>query len=232
MKLESNQAIKVLGFDPEDVSLRSCHGGVFTWDPPVLNEDGSYTPGAWTPPKDPKLCDFGYHLTDDPCVWWLRNDLRAFLVEYKGKVDGVFDHSRHRKIAVESCRLLRPLTAAELRGFNVFTEGEHVVDVGGRICRVTGNAVVTVNGIDPYVKTVVRTYGCPTVHTKGNVDVYAEGNPIVNANGATVVYAMGGSVVNARDSAFVYAYDKSVVTLYDDSGFHRMKYHMGTITRL
>jgi hypothetical protein len=48
---------------------KSCHGGHFEWSLPIENEDGSWTPGEWTPRIDVKMCNSGYHLTRHVASW-------------------------------------------------------------------------------------------------------------------------------------------------------------------
>ena len=46
---------------------KSCSGGDFDWTEylPVKNEDGTWTPGKWTPKVSPVLCMSGYHVCVD-----------------------------------------------------------------------------------------------------------------------------------------------------------------------
>jgi hypothetical protein len=258
MKLEVNlvhpQAIKVLGVDPKDGSLRSCHGGNFQWDPPILKGVGSWKPGKWTFPVRPSLCCSGYHLTDDPSQWWDKQNSHAYFVEYRGRVDGLFTDSGDRKIAVESCRLLRPLTAKELEKYNIFTEGEHTIDgkllpryfdgrktqvyVGG-IARVEvqgdltvnayGNAEVTARDQDESI--LVSAFGNAVVNAFGNTMVYAQGYARVNAHDDTLVSAEGNSCIIAYDNATVQAYEGSHVTSFG-AKVKSMPNFQGTITRM
>ena len=81
---------------------QSIHGGKFVYDLPVQNDDGTWTPGAWTPPvKNPTVCHRGYHLTSDPRQW-LKVGCRAFIAEGKGDSDSGGDNT-----AFVSGRLLR-----------------------------------------------------------------------------------------------------------------------------
>jgi roadblock/LC7 domain-containing protein len=241
MRLESNQAIKVLEVTPEDGSLWSCHGGFFQWDPPILKDDGSYTPGAWTPSVKPHLCDHGYHLTDDPGQWWDINNHCAFLVEYKGEVSGSFNDDWGRKIAVESCRLLRPLTAEELAGYNVFIEGVHTIKnanayaLGDATVFAHGNARVFVEGnalVVVYDNVKVFASGNARVFARDNTSVEATGKAVVNAEGNSAVTAMGNVTVNAYKNAEVFAYNSSKVNAYDNSVVTPLGGHWGVITRL
>lgn len=258
MKLEVNlvhsQAIKVLSVDSKDGSLRSCHGGSFQWDPPILKDDGSWKQGRWTKSVRPSLCSRGYHLTDDPGQWWDQQNSHAYLVEYKGRVDGLFTDSGDRKIAVESCRLLRPLTAKELEKYNIFTEGEHVIEskllpryfdgrktqvyVGGSArveargdltVNAYGNAEVTVRDQDESI--LVNAFGNAVVNAYCNPMVYAREYARVNAHDNTLVSAEGNSCIIAYDKATVYAYEDSHVTSFGAEVKPMPNFH-GTITRM
>jgi len=49
-----------------DENNKSCNGGNFDWTEslPVKNEDGSWTPGKWTPEQPVVMCESGYHVMD------------------------------------------------------------------------------------------------------------------------------------------------------------------------
>lgn len=223
MRLESNQGIKVLKLDPQDGSLRSCHGGNFLWDPPILNEDGTYTPGAWTEPVNPIICDHGYHLTDDPCYWWDLTNHCAFLVEYRGSVDGSFNSDMSRKIAVESCRLLRPLTSEELAGFNIFTKGRHVFS--GKECVVLGTATVEVKDCD------VLALENSKVVARGESRVRAHDNSRITSWAHSVVRAFDNVAVHAHGNSFAIAKMQSKVTLYGRAEFATGENFEGVVKR-
>lgn len=124
MRLKYNQGIKILRKNPDDnFALVSCHGGEHTWSEPFLGADGVYVPGEWTTPVCPCVCYRGYHLTTPKGIQrWFDDKCVAYLAEYMGEVDDNGD-----KFAVESCRLLRPLTVEELKSMRIFIEGEHTV---------------------------------------------------------------------------------------------------------
>jgi hypothetical protein len=223
MNLEPNQAIKVIEVDPKDGSLWSCHGGTFTWDPPTLNEDGSYTPGAWTPPMDPVLCFRGYHLTNQPSNWWDIDGLKAFLVEFRGKVKGQLQPKIGQKIAVESCRLLRPLTSEELRGYNIFTEGEHVIGLGDVIVHANAqNSTVHVHGDSGVIATnsTVHAYDNASVRSDGDSTVYAHGESTIHTYGNTTIHATGNCSVHAYGNTTVWASEKVYVYASDEVKIH------------
>jgi stage V sporulation protein SpoVS len=207
MKLESNQGIKILqvipGADSGYESIWSCNGGNFQWDPPIQNEDGSYTPGSWTPSVKPHLCSRGYHLTNPEGIsfWWSCKNLRAFLVEYKGDVDGSFEDSRELKIAVESCRILRPLTSEELAAHSIFLGGIHKVDWrnAGRAAYATSGAII---------------------YADEGVEIQAYGDAEVNAYGHAQVFARGRVVVHAYDFSRVDAYDDAMVIAHENSNVY------------
>ena len=109
---------------------QSWHGGTHTWSLPTQREDGTWKPGAWTPRVTPRLCSTGYHLTRDPVEWWGRDgDVVAYLAEH----DGAVDDQGGEKISVERCRLLRPLTTAELEAHGIYLTGEHGEITGARL---------------------------------------------------------------------------------------------------
>lgn len=153
MRLKENQGIKVLRRNHEDnFTLVSCHGGDHTWSEPVLGDDGVYVPGAWTEPVDPKVCFRGYHLTTPEMTsqWFIARNSMAYLAEYRGKVDKLL-YDSDGKIAVESCRLLRPLTVKELKSLRIFIEGKHTVWWGRWV--EAGTSKVTPRGL-------AHVYGC------------------------------------------------------------------------
>lgn len=231
MNLEPNQAIKVLEVNPKDGSLWSCHGGDFKWNHPTLKADGTWKPGRWTKPVlDPYLCYKGYHLTDDPVGWWTGPNLRAFLVEYDGKVDQSYYwglnsswSSKDRKIAVETCRLLRPLTDKELAGYNVFTKGRHVFS--GTECVVKGTATVEVEDCD------VLALENSKVVARGESRVRAHDNSRITSWAHSVVRAFDNVAVHAHGNSFVVAKMQSKITLYGHAEFSKVENFEGVIKR-
>lgn len=143
MLFEPNQGVKILKKDYG--TLESCHGGTYTWDPPKLKEDGSYEPGAWTVPVEPRVRIRGYHLArSDIHGWWWGSRFVAYLAEYKGAAVSFTDRAGQSDdscFAVETCRLLRPLTSKELASLNVFIDGKHEVRGGEWVA--AGTAFVT-----------------------------------------------------------------------------------------
>ena len=129
-----NQAVKVLR------GGRSWHGGEHAWPLPTRGADGEWTPGEWTPAVTPSMCSQGWHLTREPALWWGEDtDVGAYLAEWDGA-----HVEREDKIAVERCRLLRPLTRAEMESCGVFTEGTHAVSSGS--AWASGSATVWASG--------------------------------------------------------------------------------------
>lgn len=199
-------AIKVLR------SGASWHGGTHAWSLPTQNADGSWEPGAWTPPVPPRLCSTGYHLTNDPVAWWAdAPDVIAYLAEYDGRVD---DRGED-KFSVERCRLLRPLNETELAAVGIYLTGEHdeVTNarlVGGaahikhladcKVRRMTGSARID------------RVDGEATAHASGDaVIVVRYSRPIVTVRGRA-------SVLDYRPARPVHhvADDGQVLTLATD----------------
>ena len=127
----------------------SFHGGYFKWSLPTQDKDGKWTPGEWTPPVKPVVCSSGYHLTTMPTEWWdSDNECVAYLVEYKGRVDGlpVLKDSKG-KFAVEKCRLLRPLTPGELARHRIYTKETHSIVLSrGKTAIVSGDAILYCHG--------------------------------------------------------------------------------------
>ena len=122
MELAKNQAIKTLR------DGASWHGGDHKWSLPVAQPDGTYAAGEWTPTVAPSLCAKGWHLTTQPAMWWSHDgNVAAYLAEYDGATSV---REGEDKIAVERCRLLRPLTKDELASCGIFTDGLHFVKAG------------------------------------------------------------------------------------------------------
>lgn len=62
-------------------------GGMWRYDLPVLNDDGTWTPGAWTPETNPKVCHSGWHVTNWPKKWIDSPTNRVFACNVRGKSD-------------------------------------------------------------------------------------------------------------------------------------------------
>ena len=62
---------------------QAIHRGTWTYDLPTPGEDGTVTPGAWTPTRATDLCFAGWHVTTDP-TQWLRIGCRAWVAEARG----------------------------------------------------------------------------------------------------------------------------------------------------
>jgi hypothetical protein len=89
------------------VDGKSCHGGEFKWNLPVKQEDGSYIPGEWhTFEGEIKLCQSGFHLTDNPLSWH-RPYSQTYICEYDDSLPVIKDNID--KIVVQKCRLLHPV---------------------------------------------------------------------------------------------------------------------------
>ena len=105
---------------------QSWHGGNHEWALPELI-DNTWKPGAWTSAINPVWCESGWHLTNNPVAWWGDGEgVVAYLVEYEGTTAGPYTSAPDdpTKFAVERCRLLRPLTSAELAEKGIFLTGE------------------------------------------------------------------------------------------------------------
>lgn len=88
----------------------SFHGGDFTYSLPTPNEDGTYTPGDWHELDDAievQVCRNGFHLTDNPRVWW-DHGATAYVAEGAGDFDDL-EFENEQKIAFRRVRLLRPV---------------------------------------------------------------------------------------------------------------------------
>ena len=136
-----NTAIKVLK------NGRSHHGGTFEWPLPTQAADGTWTAGEWTPSVRPQWCKAGYHLTRRAACWFGgdgdMDGVVAYLTEYDGAIDGpnlgaTYDPT---KFSVERCRLLRPLTVAELEASGVYLSGVHAEISTGKVV-ISGSARV------------------------------------------------------------------------------------------
>ena len=172
---------------------RSWHGGTHEWSLPTLQPDGTYTPGEWTPSVAPAICETGWHLTTEPALWWSADEgVVAYLAEYDGATSARVGES---KIAVERCRLLRPLTVAELAAAGIYTEGAHDA-TGLSVVWASGSATVEASG-----SATVRAWGSATVEAWGSATVRAWGSATVRASGSATVEAWGSATVEAWGSA-------------------------------
>ena len=165
-----NQAVKVLR------GGRSWHGGEHAWPLPTRGADGEWTPGEWTPAVTPSMCSQGWHLTREPALWWGEDtDVGAYLAEWDGA-----HVEREDKIAVERCRLLRPLTRAEMESCGVFTEGTHAVSSGS--AWASGSATVWASG-----SATVRAWDSATVWASGSAKSHVCGRGTATAWSGTTV---------------------------------------------
>ena len=162
----------------------SWHGGAHRWSLPTLADDGTWTPGEWTPAVAPVLCEAGWHLTRDPARWWGAGDVAAYLTETDGAVTRYDDGDG--KCAVERCRLLRPLTRDELAELGVYTEGEHEARSG--IAHASGSATVTA-----YDSATVRASGSATVRAYDSATVRASGSARAHVSGRSICTAWSGT---------------------------------------
>ena len=180
MNLGPNQAIKTLR------DGASWHGGDHRWSLPVANADGTHTAGEWTTRIAPSVCDAGWHLTTEPARWWSHEDnVAAYLAEYDGATSA---REGEDKLAVERCRLLRPLTKVELESCGIFTDGEHEVKTGA--VYASGNASVTA-----YDSASVRAYGSASVRAYGSASVTASGSARTHTAGSAVCTAWLGTTL-------------------------------------
>ena len=170
----------------------SWHGGTRRWSLPTLADDGTWTPGEWTPAVTPVLCETGWHLTREPARWWGAGDVAAYLTQTDGAVTRYDDGGA--KCAVERCRLLRPLTRDELAALGVCTEGEHEARSG--IAHVSGSATVTAYG-----SATVRAYDSATVTAYDSARAHAAGQSVCTAwRGTSLVLTRSdrGVIVDRR----------------------------------
>ena len=181
MELKPNQAIKTLR------DGASGHGGDHKWSLPVAQPDGTYTAGEWTPRIAPLICAKGWHLTTQPALWWSHEgNVAAYLAEYDGATSA---REGEDKIAVERCRLLRPLTKAELESCGIFTDGVHEVKTGAAYA--SGSASVTASG-------------SASVTASGSARTHAAGSAVCTAwSGTTLVLtrADNGVIIDRRGAA-------------------------------
>ena len=198
--LPPQHAVKVL------CNGRSWHGGNHEWSLPTKNADGTWTPGDRTPSVLPTKCKKGWHLTLDPARWWGTDaGIVAYLAEYGGAVDAGDD-----KIAVEWCRLVRPLTSAELESAGIYASGSYEVREG--VAWASGSANVTASGsanVTAWDSANVRASGSANVTASGSATVTAWDSATVRASGSANVTASGSATVRAWDSAKVHAGDYS-----------------------
>lgn len=119
----------------------SCHGGSFDWTEylPVKNEDGTWTPGKWTPVIDDiELCERGYHVTDaDHLIDWI--NAQCFAAEALEPEQG------DNKYICRSIRLTRKVEQWNDKNLRLFAcwcvrqvwdllsdEGKHAVEISER----------------------------------------------------------------------------------------------------
>ena len=213
MELGPNQAIKTLR------DGASWHGGEHKWSLPVAQPDGTYTAGEWTPRIAPLICAKGWHLTTQPALWWSHEgNVAAYLAEYDGATSA---REGEDKIAVERCRLLRPLTKTELESCGIFTDGVHEVKTGAAYAsgsasvRAYDSASVRASG-----SASVRAYDSASVRASDSASVRASDSASVTASGSASVTASGSASVTAYDSASVRASGSASVRAYDSARTH------------
>ena len=179
---------------------QSWHGGNHEWALPELI-DNTWKPGAWTSAINPVWCESGWHLTNNPVAWWGDGEgVVAYLVEYEGTTAGPYTSAPDdpTKFAVERCRLLRPLTSAELAEKGIFLTGEldelkdgrYILGGDARVRSLNGTARVgsmygtaRVGSMDG-TASVGSMYGTATVHASGDATVVVRrGSPIVTLRG-------------------------------------------------
>ena len=211
MIFAENEAVKVL------CGGRSWHGGEHEWSLPTKADDGSWTPGDWTPAVEPSMCSRGWHLTREPAVWWgSAEGVVGYLAQWEGA-----HVAREDKIAVERCRLLRPLTRAELESCGVFAEGVHAVSSG----RAWASGSATVRAWD---SATVEAWDSATVMAADSAKVHAWGRATATAWAApTVVLTREeqGVLIDRRGSGAPRVYVKR-------AGLDGWRYRGGTWVRV
>ena len=181
---------------------QSWHGGNHEWALPELI-DNTWKPGAWTSAINPVWCESGWHLTNNPVAWWGDGEgVVAYLVEYEGTTAGPYTSAPDdpTKFAVERCRLLRPLTSAELAEKGIFLTGELDELKDGRYILGGDARVRSLNG----TARVGSMYGTARVdRMDGTASVGSmDGTATVHASGdATVVVRRGSPIVTLRGRA-------------------------------
>ena len=133
------------------------HGGDFQWS---LPENGK--PGKWHSVEgDLKMCERGFHLTDNPQKWWDRN-AKCYEDEYKDALEPQDD-----KICVRKVRLVRELTEDDLAKFQIFYSGTHEVTSGKALAYDFSQ--VTASGssqVRAYNSSQVRAYDSSTITSR------------------------------------------------------------------
>lgn len=99
--MEQDTSAGVVRYKVTGPAGESVHGGEWRYDLPTRHEDGSWTPGAWTPRQSPERCSSGWHLTTEP-MYWPVVGMRVWEAEPRGKSDEGDGKSAHERI-----RLLR-----------------------------------------------------------------------------------------------------------------------------
>ena len=174
---------------------KSFHGGGFEWSMPKNGK-----PGKWHSVKgDLKMCERGFHLTDNPQNWWDRN-AKCYEVEYKDALEPKDD-----KICVRKVRLVRELTEDDLVRLQIFYSGTHKVTSGKALA---------------YNSSRVEAYNSSRVEAYNSSQVTASGSSQVRAYNSSRVEAYNSSQVRAYNSSQVRAYDSSTIT---------SRFHSGTV---
>jgi hypothetical protein len=80
----------------------------YRWPLPTHNDDGTWTPGEWTPALegDPRQCQHGYHLchAEQLISWW-----NAVLYEVEVEPGGIVHDYEDKSATTAGCRLTRQL---------------------------------------------------------------------------------------------------------------------------
>lgn len=134
----------------------SFHGGSLQWSLPARDVvNNGWSPGDWHEVGiRVEACKSGLHLTTEPARW-----MAIGATVYLAEIDDAEaftapNRIQNDKIAVSKARLVRPLTAEELRGVKIYvagiTQDVHAEGVGfvlgGTIESVLGGTIKSVEG--------------------------------------------------------------------------------------
>lgn len=186
------------------VNGKSCHGGDFTWSLPIHNQDGTWTPGEWTPEVHVNLCFSGYHATWEPIQWANQDGIEVYEIEFYDAVQGSEVAS---KVVGKRCRLLSRIVDADvLLAMHIVVSGSHEAKDG--IWYASGSAKV-------------KVCGSAKVTASGSAIVKDYDSAKVTSSGSAIVEAFDSTTVNAYDTVTVISYKShnylAIVTLYDNA---------------
>lgn len=180
---------------------KACHGGDLEYSLPVQQPDGSWQPGEWHTMSDSELvmCKSGFHVTTAVGLhkWW-KAGADVYLAE-------LGDHrlADGEKVASSAIRLMKRLSADDLRQHNILIEGMAVViqDDHWIVDRSAG----------------LKAYGTAKVRAMGKSKVWAHDDANIQASDDSTITATGRSQVCASDQAKVTLHSHAKASCFGNS---------------